>query len=136
MLLKIVENNDFRDIVIHEGESFVLPGTIRCKLQIICDFLFIDLFAYYSTGNTPHSPRRSKDTIGLVMERARPPQMIDRIRWYCDNKEAHGGVPTIIREEFFHCADIETQLKEVIDDWMEDENSRRCGSCGVIAPAH
>lgn len=70
------------------------------------------------------------------MERTRPPQMIDRIRWYCENKEAHGVVPTVIREELFHCADIETQLKEVIDNWMEDENSRRCGHCGVIAPAH
>lgn len=44
MLLKIVENNDFRDIVIHEGESFVLPGTNKMQIfQIICDFLFIDL---------------------------------------------------------------------------------------------
>ncbi|KAF3387013.1 hypothetical protein F1880_000269 [Penicillium rolfsii] len=112
MVLKVVENNDFRDIVIHQGESFLLPA------------------------NTPHSPRRSEDTIGLVMERTRPPQMIDRVRWYCGNTEAHGGIPTIIREESFYCADIETQLKEVIDNWMEDENSRRCGSCGVISPAH
>lgn len=70
------------------------------------------------------------------MERARPPQMIDRIRWYCDNKAAHGAVPTIIREEAFYCADIEIHLKQVIDNWMEDENSRRCGTCGEIAPAH
>lgn len=70
------------------------------------------------------------------MERTRPPQMIDRVRWYCGNDKAHGGVPTIIREESFYCADIETQLKEVIDNWMDDENSRRCGSCGVISPAH
>jgi 3-hydroxyanthranilate 3,4-dioxygenase len=62
--------------------------------------------------------------------------MIDRVRWYCGNTEAHGGVPTIIREESFYCADIETQLKEVIENWIEDENSRRCGSCGVISPAH
>lgn len=70
------------------------------------------------------------------MERIRPPHMIDRIRWYCDNKAAHGTVPTIIREESFYCANIETQLKEVIDDWMADGDSRRCGSCGEIAPTH
>lgn len=62
--------------------------------------------------------------------------MIDRVRWYCGNNKAHGGAPTIIREESFYCANIETQLKEVIDNWIEDENSRRCGSCGVISPAH
>jgi 3-hydroxyanthranilate 3,4-dioxygenase len=141
MLLKIVENDDFRDIVIHEGESFLLPGTIVATSSfpffISCS---TNSGAFYlpsvSIGNTPHSPRRSKDTIGLVMERARPPQMIDRIRWYCDNKTAHGTVPTIIREESFYCADIEIQLKEVIDNWMEDENSRRCGSCGEISSSH
>ena len=134
MLLKIVENDNFRDIVIHEGESFLLPGMIRCDSSYsICGAFYLPLVFI---GNTPHSPRRSKDTIGLVMERARPPQMIDRIRWYCDNKTAHGTVPTIIREESFNCADIEIQLKEVIDHWMKDENSRRCGSCGKISPAH
>ncbi|KAJ5684048.1 uncharacterized protein N7477_000393 [Penicillium maclennaniae] len=75
MLLKIIENDTFRDVVIREGERFLVPGNIT------------------------HSPRRYKDTIGLVMECARPPQMIDRVRWYCENREAHPGSPTIVREE-------------------------------------
>lgn len=69
------------------------------------------------------------------MERTRPPGSIDRIRWYCPNKEAHKGIPTIIREETFYCEDIESQLKEVIEDWMGNESSRKCGSCGAISPA-
>lgn len=112
MLLKIVENDTFRDVVIREGETFVVPG------------------------NTPHSPRRYKDTIGLVMECTRPPQMIDRIRWYCENQEAHHGIPTIIREESFYCEDIEKQLKQVVNEWMENEDRRRCTACGQIAPPH
>ncbi|KAJ5692890.1 hypothetical protein N7462_002313 [Penicillium macrosclerotiorum] len=86
--------------------------------------------------NTPHSPRRVKDTVGLVMEHVRPPQMIDRIRWYCENKDAHKDSPVIIREESFYCQDIETQLKEVIENWMNNEENRKCGVCGQIAPAH
>lgn len=42
----------------------------------------------------------------------------------------------VIREESFYCEDIETQLKDVIKGWMENEQSRKCGSCGVVAPAH
>lgn len=87
-------------------------------------------------ANTPHSPRRYKDTVGLVMERTRPPQSIDRIRWYCENMDIHTDEPVVIREESFYCEDIEGQLKGVIKDWMENEQSRKCGSCGVVAPAH
>ncbi|BCS26912.1 3-hydroxyanthranilate 3,4-dioxygenase [Aspergillus puulaauensis] len=112
MLLRIVENGShFRDIVIQEGETFLLPG------------------------DTPHCPVRYKDTIGLVMERTRPSGSIDHNRWYFLNKEAHQDAPTIIREEAFHCEDIESQLKEVIEDWMGNESSRKCGSCGAISPA-
>ncbi|KAJ5833013.1 hypothetical protein N7474_001324 [Penicillium riverlandense] len=111
MLLKIVENGtQFRDIVIREGEMYLLPGDI------------------------PHCPIRYKDTVGLVMERTRPLHVIDRIRWYCPNQEAHQTAPSIIREESFHCADIETQLKDLINQWMTNESTRQCGDCGQIAP--
>ncbi|KAJ5709386.1 3-hydroxyanthranilate 3-4-dioxygenase, partial [Penicillium malachiteum] len=113
MLLKVVEGmTNFREIIIKEGEMFLLPA------------------------NTPHSPRRSRDTIGLVMERTRPPKSTDRIRWYCENKYAHKGAPVIIREEAFYCEDIEGQLKGIIEDWMGNEKGRECGVCGQIAPAH
>ncbi|KAJ5473041.1 hypothetical protein N7530_007042 [Penicillium desertorum] len=113
MLLRIVENGScFRDIVIREGEMFLLPGDI------------------------PHCPIRYKETIGLVMERTRPPHVVDRIRCYCPNADAHQTVPSIIREESFHCADIETQLKDLINHWMTDESTRKCADCGQIAPPH
>ncbi|KAB8212287.1 3-hydroxyanthranilic acid dioxygenase [Aspergillus parasiticus] len=112
MLLKIVENGDqFRDVVIREGEMFLLPG------------------------NIPHSPRRQGDTIGLVMERKRPVGSIDRLRWYCENEKEHGETPALIREEQFFCENMETQLKDVIEDWMRNESSRECKLCGSIAAA-
>ncbi|KAE8323891.1 3-hydroxyanthranilic acid dioxygenase [Aspergillus sergii] len=112
MLLKIVENGDqFRDVVIREGEMFLLPG------------------------NIPHSPRRQGDTIGLVMERKRPVGSIDRLRWYCENEKEHGETPALIREEQFYCENMETQLKDVIEDWMRNESSRECKLCGSIAAA-
>ncbi|QLI63843.1 3-hydroxyanthranilate 3,4-dioxygenase 2 [Metarhizium brunneum] len=113
MLLKIVENgSQFRDVHIREGEMFLLPG------------------------NTPHSPIRYKDTVGLVMERTRPKESIDQLQWYCPNKKAHSEEPVIIRHEQFYCEDIETQLKLVIDDWMTNEETRKCRECGQTAPPY
>jgi 3-hydroxyanthranilate 3,4-dioxygenase len=70
------------------------------------------------------------------MERTRPKDSIDRLQWYCPNERAHEKEPVIIRHEQFCCADIEIQLKAVIDDWMENEASRRCNECGEIAPPY
>ena len=56
MLLKVVDDGTFRDIPIHEGEMFLLPS------------------------NTPHNPVRFVDTVGIVIEQARPVGSIDRLR--------------------------------------------------------
>jgi 3-hydroxyanthranilate 3,4-dioxygenase len=113
-------------------------------------------------GNTPHNPVRFADTIGLVVERVRPPKSIgaspcsllrtlpptasvppcsttarsrpaDRLRWYC--KSGAHATPTTIREEAFHCEDLGTQLKPLIQAWMADPDLRRCKQCGTVAEA-
>lgn len=145
MLLKIVENGDqFRDVVIEEGEMFLLPSMSPSFLDFFCtqcrslpqsNGLVTEQTSDKTAGNVPHSPRRTGDTIGLVMERTRPAGSIDRLRWYCENKKSHGETPVIVREEQFHCENMETQLKVVIEDWMTNESSRTCKSCGVVAAA-
>lgn len=84
MLLKIVDDDGvFKDIEIGEGCMFMLPP------------------------NTPHNPCRFADTIGLVVERKRPKDSIDRLRWYC--RSGKHATPTIIHEEAFHCEDLGTR---------------------------
>ncbi|TEB29650.1 3-hydroxyanthranilic acid dioxygenase [Coprinellus micaceus] len=108
MLLRVVDDGNFRDIPIKEGEMFLLPG------------------------KTPHNPVRFTNTIGIVIERVRPENSIDRLRWYCPSP-THPE-PTIVYEESFHCTDLGTQLKPVIQRWQGDERLRTCKACGTVAP--
>jgi len=109
MLLRVVDGGVFRDIEIGEGEMFLLPA------------------------NTPHNPVRFADTVGVVMERVRPPSSLDRLRWYC--KAPVHDKPTLIREEVFHVTDLGTQLKPFIDQWMQHTELRKCAECGNVAEA-
>lgn len=111
MLLRVVDGEDFRDIRIGEGEMFLLPA------------------------NTPHNPVRFANTVGIVVERVRPADAIDRLRWYCRASAHANEPPTIIREEAFHVTDLGTQLKPLIRAWIENESLRKCPACGTVAAA-
>jgi len=100
MLLKTVQNNEFRDVYINEGELFLLPG------------------------NTPHNPVRFADTVGVVIEQPRPADAVDRLRWYCQNCGEQ------VHEAAFHCTDLGTQIKTAVNSFKEDLEARKCGNCG------
>ncbi|CAG8630565.1 5103_t:CDS:2 [Ambispora leptoticha] len=102
MLLKVVEGNEFKEIPIHEGDMFLLPG------------------------NTPHSPIRFADTVGIVIERKRRLQEIDILQWYCEKCK------NIVYRESFHCYDIGVQLKPIMDKYANNVNLRTCHDCGHV----
>ncbi|KAI7215361.1 3-hydroxyanthranilate [Hortaea werneckii] len=100
MLLKTVQNGEFKDIYINEGELFLLPA------------------------NTPHNPVRFADTVGVVLEQPRPESSMDRLRWYCQNCGEK------VHEASFHCTNLGTQIKEAVNAFKEDSEKRKCGKCG------
>lgn len=103
MLLKVVDEGEFKDIVIREGEMFLLPP------------------------NTPHNPVRFANTVGIVLEQPRPEGSLDRLRWYCSSCKQ------VVDEASFHCTDLGTQVKEAVNSFKDSEERRRCKHCGTVA---
>jgi len=101
--LKIInERGEPQDIVIHEGEMFLLPPHI------------------------PHSPQRPANTVGLVIERYRRPGEKDKLMWFCE--KCHHK----LHEAAFEMTDIVNQLPVVINEFMESEDLRTCSNCGTV----
>ena len=98
--LKLVVDGQHQDVVINEGDIFLLPSYI------------------------PHSPQRPANTIGLVIEHKRPEGAQDGLRWYCE----HCG--EVLHERFFVLTDIVVQLREAIEGFMGNQQLRTCDQCG------
>lgn len=106
MILKVLDHDGvFRDVTIREGDMFLLPP------------------------DTPHSPVRFANTVGVVLEQCRPAGSVDRMRWYCAT--CPGRV--VVHEAAFDCVDLGTQIAAAVNDFRTDEEMRRCGACGELA---
>ncbi|CAF1957083.1 unnamed protein product [Rotaria magnacalcarata] len=89
--VKVLEKNQHRDVIIKEGEIFLLPAYI------------------------PHSPNRFQNTIGFVMERQRKENELDCLRYYRD------GSTERLFERWFHTTDLGTQIGPVIKEFFQSE---------------
>ena len=101
IILRIMENGKPKDVVINEGEIFLLPPKV------------------------PHSPQRFANTVGLVVERKRRDGELDAFQWYCD--ECHA----LLHEEYFQLRDIVKQLPPIFDGFWASEEARTCQSCSA-----
>lgn len=101
IVLKIVEDGQFVDIPINEGDIFLLPP------------------------NTPHSPQRGPNTIGLVMEVYRP-NADDGFQWYCEQ------CGNLLHEEKLNVKDIVKDLPMVMNRFYDSSDLRSCKKCGHV----
>lgn len=102
IVLKIIEDGKPVDIPIKEGEMFLLPPKV------------------------PHSPQRSANSIGLVIERYRHNGEQDGFQWYC---ESCGNK---LYEEYFEMTDIVKQLPVVMETFYNSEELRTCKNCQTV----
>ena len=102
ILVKTQQNGKCVDIPIKAGEMFLLPAKI------------------------PHSPIRSANSIGLVIERKREPHHKDGLMWFSDKENA------LLYEEYFHLNNIEKDFLPVFKKFYNSEKLRTCPVSGEI----
>ena len=102
VVVRIQEDGKIVDIPIKEGEMFLLPG------------------------NTPHSPQRGENTVGLVVEKKRETEEIDGFMWFCENCHEK------LYEEYFVLTDIVSQLPPLMQRFYSDVDKRTCKNCGHV----
>ena len=100
--VRIQEDGKAVDIPIRAGEMFLLPG------------------------NVPHSPMRSENSIGLVVELKREKNEKDGLLWFCDkcNNKLH--------ETYFPLTDIEKDFLPRFREFYVSEELRTCSKCGTV----
>ena len=102
IVVKVIEDGKPRDIRVREGDIFLLPAGI------------------------PHSPQRPAGTVGMVVERMRAEKEIDHLRWFCES------CGHLLYDATFHCKDLGTQLKPIIEGFFADTAKRTCAKCGTV----
>jgi 3-hydroxyanthranilate 3,4-dioxygenase len=99
--VRIQEDGKPVDIEIKEGDMFLLPA------------------------NTPHSPMRPANTVGLVIERVRKEtEHKDGLMWFCDKCN------TKLHESYFNLENIEKDFIPRFKEYYGSEKMRTCPNCG------
>jgi 3-hydroxyanthranilate 3,4-dioxygenase len=103
MVLKVVDNGKFYDVPIREGEVFLLPPHVR------------------------HSPQRPQDSIGLVVEAARPSEL-DAFEWYCFE------CGTLVHRIEVKVQHLVKDLPPLYESFYRNDAARTCRQCGAVHP--
>jgi 3-hydroxyanthranilate 3,4-dioxygenase len=101
--VKIQEDGKAVAVPIKQGEMFLLPAKV------------------------PHSPIRTPNSIGLVIELKRQDaNMMDGLQWYCEkcNNKLH--------EYIFHLENIEKDFIPRFREFYGSETLRTCKKCGTV----
>jgi 3-hydroxyanthranilate 3,4-dioxygenase len=104
MTLRVVEDGKVKDVPIRAGDIFLLPAWV------------------------PHSPQRTANSVGLVVERKRREGELDAFEWYCEK------CSTKLYEEKLAMTDIVKQLPPIFERYEANAQNRTCKACGWVMP--
>jgi 3-hydroxyanthranilate 3,4-dioxygenase len=102
IVLNVIEDGRPAEIPVKEGEIVLLPGHYR------------------------HSPQRPEGSVGLVVERVRPPDVKDAFEWYCPK------CWTRVHRVEVNVQNIVADLPPLFEAFYA--SSRKCPQCGEIHP--
>jgi 3-hydroxyanthranilate 3,4-dioxygenase len=103
MVLRILEDGRPRELPVREGEILLLPAHVR------------------------HSPQRPEPgSVGLVVEKIRPPAVNDGFEWYCP------ACWSLVHRVEVNVKNIVSDLPPLFDAFYA--GSRRCPQCAQIHP--
>ena len=106
MVLRVIEDGAARELPINQGDILLLPPHVR------------------------HSPQRPEPgSVGLVVERRRPPGVLDGFEWYCP------ACDTLLDRVEVHVADIVKDLPPLFGPFYASLDRRTCKACGAVHPA-
>ncbi len=105
--------NDFHQV---DSEEFFyqLKGNIKVRIREgdrIIDHLVREGETFFIPPNVPHAPVRPPDTLGLVVERRRPPGEHEHVIFYCENCGA------VVEDIDFDCGDIVQHFSQAMLDF-------------------
>ncbi len=77
---------------------------------------------------TPHSPQRPANTVGLVIEKVRENEEDekDAFMWFCEN------CGNKLYEEFVFVKDIVKQLPPILERFNSNKELHTCKKCGWV----
>ena len=101
MVLKVIDEGQFVDLPIKAGEMFLLPAKM------------------------PHSPQRPAHTVGLVIEKKRRDDELDKFEWHCDK------CTETLYAESFHLTDIVSQFPPIFERFYANDENTTCKKCGT-----
>ena len=105
MVLKVFDQGEFYDVVIREGEIFMLPPHVR------------------------HSPQRPMaGSVGLVIEPKRPDGAKDAFEWYCFECGA------LVHRVEVLLQSIVDDLPPLYEAFYADRDARTCPDCHALHP--
>ena len=104
IVLKIIDEGVPKSIPINEGDLFLLPP------------------------QTPHSPQRPANTVGLVIEKVREDEEneLDAFMWFCEN------CGNKLHEDKAFVKDIVNQLPPIMNRFWGSDDLRTCKKCGTV----
>ena len=141
--------NDFH-LVDSEEYFYQLKGAIKVRIregERMVDHIVREGETFFIPPNVPHSPQRPADTIGVVVERRRPPGEKEHVIFYCENCGA------LVEDIHFDCADIVehfgaagpvtevaqgtrkdigAQIKSMLQQFNLNESLRTCKECKTV----